>query len=51
VQHIYKGKIVSKGKCGEIQSISKELISMMFKKWPGKNGTKKVWVPIFIKSC
>jgi hypothetical protein len=24
---------------------------MMFKKWPGKNGTKKVWVPIFIKSC
>jgi len=51
VQHIYKGKIVSKGKCGEMQSVSKELISMIFKKWPGKNGTKKVWVPIFVKSC
>ena len=51
VQHIYKGKIVSKGKCGEMQSVSKELISMIFKKWPGKNGSKKVWVPIFVKSC
>lgn len=42
VQHIYQGKIVSKGKCGEIQRVSKNLIKMLFKKWPGKNGSKNV---------
>ena len=42
VQHIYQGKIVSKGKCGEIQSVAKHLIKMLFKKWPGKNGSKNV---------
>ena len=42
VQHIYQGKIVSKGKCGEIQSVAKDLIKMLFKKWPGKNGSKNV---------
>ena len=40
--HIYQGKIVSKGKCGEMQEVAPDLIKMMFKKWPGKNGTKQI---------
>ena len=40
--HIYQGKIVSKGKCGEMQEVALDLIKMMFKKWPGKNGTKQI---------
>ena len=40
--HIYQGKIVSKGKCGEMQEVAPHLIKMMFKKWPGKNGSKRI---------
>jgi hypothetical protein len=40
--HIYKGRIVSKGKCGEMQQVAPHLIKMLFKKWPGKNGNKKI---------
>ena len=40
--HIYQGKIVSRGKCGEMQEVAPHLIKMMFKKWPGKNGTKRI---------
>jgi len=40
--HIYQGKIVSRGKCGEMQEVAPDLIKMMFKKWPGKNGTKRI---------
>ena len=40
--HIYQGKIVSKGKCGEMQEVAPDLIKMMFKKWPGKNGSKRI---------
>jgi len=40
--HIYQGKIVSKGQCGEMQEVAPHLIKMMFKKWPGKNGSKRI---------
>ena len=40
--HIYQGRIVSKGKCGEMQQVAPHLIKMFFKKWPGKNGNKKI---------
>ena len=40
--HIYQGKIISKGKCGEMQEVAPHLIKMMFKKWPGKNGSKRI---------
>lgn len=40
--HIYQGRIVSKGACGEMQQVAPHLIKMFFKKWPGKNGNKKI---------
>ena len=40
--HIYQGKIVSKGQCGEMQEVAPHLIKMRFKKWPGKNGSKRI---------
>jgi len=40
--HIYQGKIVSKGKCGEMQEVAPDIIKMLFKKWPGKNGAKRI---------
>ena len=43
--HIYQGKIVSKGRCGELQAVAPDLIKMMFKKWPGKNGSKLILSP------
>ena len=39
--HIYQGKIVSKGKCGEIQAVGADLLKMLFKKFPGKSGKSK----------
>lgn len=39
--HIYQGKIVSKGRCGEIQAVGPDLLKMLFKKFPGKSGKNK----------
>ena len=36
--HIYQGKIVSKGQCGEMQEVAPHLIKMMFKKYGWKLG-------------
>ena len=35
-------KVVSKDQCGEMQEVAPHLIKMMFKKWPGKNGSKRI---------